>query len=430
MRRLCEVPALPGVAALRLDGQGRRTCVPLLRPPRRRSEAPPSVVPPRLRIRVWLPWVSEPGCIEKGRRPRSRPRASARGPPTTIVAACLPDFVDGSSPCAGCLTATSGGGACGRGWAPHVPQAPHRCDSQQRAAAHRSLGGTPVEAVHAAPLDRRLPRSLDSEPREAGLRQKRLFRLGGAWSRTACACLGRSSRDRDPPGRGGARTSSGLAGHQDDHDYDGIRSERVRLDRSGVLGRDVHSRPCGVRLPSSVPHRSAPSIGAAHALSRVPSRRHPSRLRRGRPVGTRGHAPHRRPTRHLRPRYRSWSGVPHRRSRRGCAREPAGVLSLPRLPLQIPTKAFEYLASGTPILAIVDDGATADLMHATNNRTVPDDPVTIAEAIAAHLDRRSTPLSASSAPWRRSAVRQFTREHSSEALVALMESSLHAGSYR
>ncbi len=90
----------------------------------------------------------------------------------------------------------------------------------------------------------------------------------------------------------------------------------------------------------------------------------------------------------------------------------------------------EYLASGTPILAIVDDGATADLMHATNNRTVQDDPVKIAEAIAAHLDRRSTPQSASSAPWRRSAVREFTREHSSEALVALMESSLHAGSYR
>ena len=57
-------------------------------------------------------------------------------------------------------------------------------------------------------------------------------------------------------------------------------------------------------------------------------------------------------------------------------------------PDQIPAKAFEYLAAGPPTLAITEDGATADLIHASGGVVCADDPQQIRTALLEALHRR------------------------------------------
>ena len=404
--------------------------VPLPRPPRRRSKAPPSVVPPRLRIRVWLPWVSEPGCIETRRRPTQPTSSFGSGPSDEhrrgklarlrrwFFSLCwLPD---------GHL-----------GWLVPAVAAGLRMCRKHRIDVIVSSG--PPHTAHLVALllkrftqlpwiaDFRDPwtqnpgkpafvRSAFSDWVERGLERRVLAsadRLVTVTHRAAAALALRQASLA-------TKTTTIMTGF-DPNEFDSI---------GPVSSAETFTL---AHVGSVYLHRSPTALLQAVALLT---------RSRGIPLGAirlvfvgedlSGLADTLRIADQLGISSLVTAPGPVRRTDALAWMRRANLLVLlaQGQPLQVPTKAFEYLASGTPILAIVDDGATADLMHATNNRTVPDDPVKIAEAIAAHLDRRSTPLSASSAPWRRSAVREFTREHSSEALVALMESSLHAGSYR
>lgn len=58
--------------------------------------------------------------------------------------------------------------------------------------------------------------------------------------------------------------------------------------------------------------------------------------------------------------------------------------------LQVPSKAYEYLAVGTPVLAVTTEGATADLVRATARGTVvaPDDVEGVTRVVAATYQRR------------------------------------------
>jgi glycosyltransferase involved in cell wall biosynthesis len=59
-------------------------------------------------------------------------------------------------------------------------------------------------------------------------------------------------------------------------------------------------------------------------------------------------------------------------------------------PDQIPAKAFEYLASGRPILAVTGEGATADLIRNVGGSVVPDDTEAIRAALYNHYVESSS----------------------------------------
>jgi len=92
-------------------------------------------------------------------------------------------------------------------------------------------------------------------------------------------------------------------------------------------------------------------------------------------------------------------------------------------PDQIPGKTFEYIATGTPVLAITEDGATADLVLKTGGQVSPDDPEMIKQAIyQCYLQSRSgTRGSVLVEPWTRAEVRPYDRRLLTGQLAALLE---------
>jgi glycosyltransferase involved in cell wall biosynthesis len=92
-------------------------------------------------------------------------------------------------------------------------------------------------------------------------------------------------------------------------------------------------------------------------------------------------------------------------------------------PRQIPGKAFEYLAAGSPILAITGEGATADLVRKMGGTVASDDPERIAAAIYhSYLRYRSGVRGHPAAePWTRDEVGAYDRRRLAGQLAALLD---------
>ncbi|MDH3427084.1 MAG: glycosyltransferase [Gemmatimonadota bacterium] len=89
-------------------------------------------------------------------------------------------------------------------------------------------------------------------------------------------------------------------------------------------------------------------------------------------------------------------------------------------PEQVPAKAYEYLAAGPPILALVDRGATAELLsHAAEvDLLFTDEPAEIARSLAARLGAWSPrPDGMWSCP---EAAREFDRRETARGLAELL----------
>jgi glycosyltransferase involved in cell wall biosynthesis len=90
--------------------------------------------------------------------------------------------------------------------------------------------------------------------------------------------------------------------------------------------------------------------------------------------------------------------------------------------LQIPAKTFEYLASGTPILAITEEGPTADLVTRLGGFVAPD---TVAE-ITLMLRRcyrahRAVSLARPATPWNDVRLREFDRRGIAAKFATLLD---------
>ena len=83
--------------------------------------------------------------------------------------------------------------------------------------------------------------------------------------------------------------------------------------------------------------------------------------------------------------------VPYRKAMEIIARSHVALLLAPDQPFQIPAKAYDYLGTGTPILALAGPGATADMVRETRAGGVfaPGDLEGIRDFIAAALIQRA-----------------------------------------
>jgi glycosyltransferase involved in cell wall biosynthesis len=110
--------------------------------------------------------------------------------------------------------------------------------------------------------------------------------------------------------------------------------------------------------------------------------------------------------------------VPRQQALEIIRRSHVALLFAPHLAYQIPAKAYEYLSQGTPILAIAEEGSTADLMRATGGgRAFPPEDV---EGIMGFIQQE---LEASRARNGRPAPRSLARYDArrlTEELVAHM----------
>lgn len=90
---------------------------------------------------------------------------------------------------------------------------------------------------------------------------------------------------------------------------------------------------------------------------------------------------------------------------------------------QIPAKAFEYLATGSPILAVTGDGATADLITKAGGTVVCDEPWAIEDAVyRQYLKHRAAPRPpAVDRPWTREEVRPYDRRVLTGQLATLLD---------
>jgi glycosyltransferase involved in cell wall biosynthesis len=114
--------------------------------------------------------------------------------------------------------------------------------------------------------------------------------------------------------------------------------------------------------------------------------------------------------------------VPYDEALRWMLRAHLLVLLAQGQPAQIPTKSFEYLASGTPLLGIMEEGATADLLRSTKTAVVPDDPGIIADQIHQHFV--APPAARAPCAWRRAEVLPYTRERATETLASLLDETV------
>jgi hypothetical protein len=75
--------------------------------------------------------------------------------------------------------------------------------------------------------------------------------------------------------------------------------------------------------------------------------------------------------------------VPYKRALEYAVNSNLLVLLAPNQPYEIPGKAYEYLASGADILALTQEGATADLLRQTRCSVVvdPEDIGAIRDAV-------------------------------------------------
>lgn len=112
--------------------------------------------------------------------------------------------------------------------------------------------------------------------------------------------------------------------------------------------------------------------------------------------------------------------LPHRQALEEVTRADLLLLLATEQPRQVPTKAYEYLAAGRPILALADEGATARLMADAGADVVPDpDPSAIATVVESHL-RGWAPTRAT--PWScPSPAARFERRETTRVLAGLLD---------
>jgi glycosyltransferase involved in cell wall biosynthesis len=91
-------------------------------------------------------------------------------------------------------------------------------------------------------------------------------------------------------------------------------------------------------------------------------------------------------------------------------------------PLQIPSKTFEYLASGTPILAVTADGATADLVAWLGGYVAHDTAAEIIPLLRrCYLAHRAGAETRPVAPWAGSPLREFDRRGIAAQFATLLD---------
>jgi hypothetical protein len=83
--------------------------------------------------------------------------------------------------------------------------------------------------------------------------------------------------------------------------------------------------------------------------------------------------------------------VPYQQALEIISRSHLALLFAPNLPFQIPAKVYDYFAAGTRILAIAEEGGTADLIRETGSGRAfsSDDIDGIAEFIYQEMTSRS-----------------------------------------
>jgi hypothetical protein len=103
--------------------------------------------------------------------------------------------------------------------------------------------------------------------------------------------------------------------------------------------------------------------------------------------------------------------VPYKDAFEMIRRSHLALLLAPNLPYQIPAKVYDYLGAGTRILAIAEEGGTADLLNETSSgRAFRSDEVdAIADFIDAELASQGSPAAASSSVARYD-VRRITED--------------------
>jgi hypothetical protein len=94
------------------------------------------------------------------------------------------------------------------------------------------------------------------------------------------------------------------------------------------------------------------------------------------------------------------------------ARSHLALLLAPDLPFQIPAKVYDYLSEGTRILAIADDGGTADLVRETGagESFSSQDVSRIAAFIHREMVSRRSTADGFTSALRRFDVRRITEE--------------------
>ena len=92
--------------------------------------------------------------------------------------------------------------------------------------------------------------------------------------------------------------------------------------------------------------------------------------------------------------------VPYEQAIEMVSRSHLALLFAPDLPFQIPAKVYDYLATGARILAIADDGGTADLVRDTGcgRAFSTHDVDAIAEFIESEMHRERD-VEGEDAPW-------------------------------
>lgn len=107
--------------------------------------------------------------------------------------------------------------------------------------------------------------------------------------------------------------------------------------------------------------------------------------------------------------------VPYREAFDLVRRSHMALLLAPNLPYQIPAKVYDYLGAGTPVLAVAEDGGTADLLRQTGagQAFAPDDVAGLAECI--HHEATRPGAGAPVAPLSR-----FDVSHTTEELVGYL----------
>jgi glycosyltransferase involved in cell wall biosynthesis len=110
--------------------------------------------------------------------------------------------------------------------------------------------------------------------------------------------------------------------------------------------------------------------------------------------------------------------VPYAEAMEVIRRSHLALLLAPRLPFQIPAKAYDYLGTGVRILAIAEDGGTSDLIRDTGSgRAFASDDVDGIEAFI--LEEMAARRSAT--PAQRAALARFDARRITEEFVSHLE---------
>jgi glycosyltransferase involved in cell wall biosynthesis len=115
--------------------------------------------------------------------------------------------------------------------------------------------------------------------------------------------------------------------------------------------------------------------------------------------------------------------VPYKRALEYAVNSHLLVLLAPEQPYEIPGKAYEYLASGGDILALTDEGATADLIRKTGAGIVvePRDVERIKDAVLECYRKWRTGRDCERS-HRRSDTKMYERRELTKGLVSILES--------